>query len=351
MTTILLARTSHEAHLHMDLVPCSCGAYRFERSSAVVTLPDGELGRRYTGRCPECGADREFVYRLPAEPLAAGDGIVYGGEEPSQLVDAGQWLWVAEQYARAVPAGPDRLPRNERRQARGRLSAAVAALAEVLKFVPAGSTEVPRWAVWTPFGGQVRDSEPGRLDVGRLRAVQASYEETLRVIDAADRPALHGDRDGRGRTIQAARADWAARHDIDDAEWTIEGAAGPQRKAPTAEQADELMRTIRQLSGQDPATGLSLGNPYSGMSAYHRILRAVHRRWDADPAELHARLARVESAAEAWRQRSGFDDRRWHEEVRETPERDVPGADQVWDLVRAARVAAGQDPVRGDFVA
>jgi hypothetical protein len=177
----LLARTSHEAQLYLDLTACSCGETRFDRSSAVVTLPDGDLGRRYTGLCARCGREREFVFRLPREAGSEGDDhIRYGGDEPSQLIDAGEWLWVADSYAGAVPPDPHLLAGPDRRRARARLSGALAAMDEVLKFAPAGNAWVPATAVWTALGRSVYAKEPGRFQVGRLAAVQAAYRGALR---------------------------------------------------------------------------------------------------------------------------------------------------------------------------
>jgi hypothetical protein len=122
-----LARSNLEAHLFMDLRPCGCGEARFDRASAVVELPGGGLGSRYAGACARCGTAREFVFTLPpqAGPTAAED-VRYGGAEPSELLDPGEWLWTADAYAKAAPADPHRL------------AAAAAAVDEVLKFVPPG---------------------------------------------------------------------------------------------------------------------------------------------------------------------------------------------------------------------
>src|SRR5690348_7853350 len=106
----------------MDLHPCGCGRAEFDRSSAVVALPGGEMGRRYAGRCAGCGGEREFEFRLPAMPPEAAPGEVrFGAGEPSELLDAGEWLWVSDSYARTVPAQPHRLPEPDRGQARTRL--------------------------------------------------------------------------------------------------------------------------------------------------------------------------------------------------------------------------------------
>jgi hypothetical protein len=179
-----LARSSLEAHLYMDLHPCECGETKFERASVVVELPGGDLARRYTGRCPSCGTEREFVFRLPAEPPdLETDEIRYGDAQPSELLDAGEWLWVADSYARSVPPEPHRLPEPDRGRARARLASAAAAIDEVLKLVPPGEDEVPRDAVRSRIGAPVYEREPGRFRVARLIAVRDAYRSALRLFD------------------------------------------------------------------------------------------------------------------------------------------------------------------------
>lgn len=178
MMVVTLARTSHEANLHMDLTPCQCGEHSFDRTSVVISLPDGDLGRRYAGTCPSCGAGRQFTYRLPAVPLES-PRFAYGGAEPSQLLDAAQWLWVSDWYVRAVPPCAEDLPPDQRRIVRGRLMAAIAALDEVVKFIPSTGDTVPQWAVWTPLGRSVRDADGQRMRVGALAAARATYAAAL----------------------------------------------------------------------------------------------------------------------------------------------------------------------------
>lgn len=171
-----LARTNAEAHLYMDLRPCACGERRFARTSTVATI-DGELASRYTGACARCGAPRSFEFRLPLEIIQPPvTGVVYGGPEPSELLDPGEWLSVSEDYARSVPLGT-KLDGDALRAARQRLACAIAALDEVRKFAPAGAVEVPPGAFITPFGRAMWDKEPGRFRVVRLDAVRAAYVE------------------------------------------------------------------------------------------------------------------------------------------------------------------------------
>jgi len=171
-----LARTNAEAHLFMDLRPCACGERRFARTSSVVTI-DGDLASRYTGACARCGTARVFEFRLPPEILQPpAQGVVYGGPEPSQLLDPGEWLSVADDYARSVPLDA-KLDGDALRSARHRLAVAIAALDEVRKFAPPGATEVPPSAFTTPLGRAIWDKEPGRFRLIRLDAVRAAYTE------------------------------------------------------------------------------------------------------------------------------------------------------------------------------
>jgi hypothetical protein len=180
-----LARTSHEAQVYLDLSVCECGESRFPRTSTTIVLPDGELGSRYTGTCPSCGAERTYVFRLPkiSEDVSTEGEIVYGlGSRPSELLDAAQWLWVADRYAVAVPAHPERLEGQTRRVAKSRLMAATAAVGEAEKFVPDQAERVPDTALWSDLGRQMLAREPGRLDAARMSLRRESYQRVLRAM-------------------------------------------------------------------------------------------------------------------------------------------------------------------------
>jgi hypothetical protein len=171
-----LARSNAEAHLFMDLHPCGCGERRFARTSSVVTI-DGDLASRYTGACARCGTARRFEFRLPPEILQPpATGMLYGGAEPSELLDPGEWLSVADDYARSVPVGA-KLDGDALRTARHRLACAVAALDEIRKFAPPGAVEVPASAFTTPLGRAMWDKEPGRFRFARLEAVRNAYAQ------------------------------------------------------------------------------------------------------------------------------------------------------------------------------
>ena len=178
-----VARTRDEAHLYMDLNPCATCAGSDVRWQGTLAVDGGIPVRRYSGVCPGCGARREFVFRLPEQPLAAGAGdvVLFGGADRSQLLDAGEWLGVADLCARAAAGdgyGEDGEPVFPP-EALESLAIAVAAMNEVLKFIPEGAEDVPADAVWSERGRDVRESEPDRFRRKRLQLVRDTYRDVL----------------------------------------------------------------------------------------------------------------------------------------------------------------------------
>lgn len=157
-----IARTAAEAHLFMDLSPCRCGESRFDRRQALFDR-DGQLVTRYTGACAGCGGAREFELALDDEIPRVGERLCYGGDRASQLIDPAQFLAVADAAAQRVP--PD-------------LEVAIAALDEVLKFIPPGGDAVPESAMSAAGLGLYR-LEPGRFRRARLAAVRGAYLDLL----------------------------------------------------------------------------------------------------------------------------------------------------------------------------
>ncbi|GGN85875.1 hypothetical protein [Nocardia rhizosphaerihabitans] len=176
MTTALpLARTNAEARLFLRLRPCAtCGVARCEFRSSVITA-DGPASR-YVGECAACGTRREYVFRLPERILPPpAEQVRFGADEPSQLLDPGEWL----RYSRicADQAGPDDPERTA--TARHALATALAAVTEVLKFIPVDAPSVPAAAFVTTEGRALFAAEPGSFDRDRLAAVRAHYAERL----------------------------------------------------------------------------------------------------------------------------------------------------------------------------
>ena len=169
-----LARTNDEAQLYMDLHPCErCGSVHTQWKTGLA-LVDGVSARVYYGTCDKCGDERRFEFRLPEieDIRVTGKLIDFGGPERSELLDPGEWLWVADLTASRVPVGRPAAARHA-------LSVAVGAMEEILKFVPEGAARVPVEAFRTTKGLDVYAAEPGRFERERLEIVRDTYRDAL----------------------------------------------------------------------------------------------------------------------------------------------------------------------------
>ena len=177
-----LARTNAEAHVYMELYGCpACGRRRFEPTSALVMV-DGDLASRYRGACPDCGLEREYVFRVSDEiRLPPVDRARFGDDRPSELIDPGEWMWLADYVSARVPVDPATVGPAERDSYRYELTMAVAAMEEVVKFIPPGADQVPVDAFWTDRGREVYARRPGRFIRGAVLAVRDAYQE---IVDA-----------------------------------------------------------------------------------------------------------------------------------------------------------------------
>lgn len=162
------ARSRDEAQLYLDLTPCAtCDSVETDWQHGQAPA-DGELVSAYDGTCAGCGDEREYFFALPAQETA-GAFPAFGGAEPSELLDPGRWLALADQLA-------GNLPPYDPAAKRLALDIAAAAVAEVLKFVPADEDAVPEQAFWSAEGRRVYDAEPGRFGRERLVVVRQTYQ-------------------------------------------------------------------------------------------------------------------------------------------------------------------------------
>ena len=174
----MISRSSPECHLYIELHPCSCGERRLETKHKLVSREDG-LVAAYEGTCPGCATLRTFDFVLDPE-IPPGDK--FGGSRPSQLIDAGQYLAVADDAARRVPGNAAKLDDAKRGEARWWMNRAVNALEEVLKFIPPDADAVPASALFTAPGKETYLAEPGRFRMSRLEAVLGAYRDALRAL-------------------------------------------------------------------------------------------------------------------------------------------------------------------------
>lgn len=186
-------RTNREAHLYVQLRPCTqCPATSSRcKSNGTVYLDDGDMGARYTGTCESCGATRDHVVRLPPMQANAAATGVYGGDQPSELIDPGEWLWWAERLMATVPLeGPFDAP------AKQSLALALASIDEVLKFIPSGEQRVPRSAFTSDRGTKTFSENPGRFTRAWLENTRTQYATREHPAPAA--PERSGRRGLRG---------------------------------------------------------------------------------------------------------------------------------------------------------
>ncbi|MFN8444201.1 MAG: immunity 49 family protein [Caldilineaceae bacterium] len=186
-------RSVAEAHLLMEVRSCVPNLVDHQ----LVEI-GGELISLY--ECPASDEHplRRFAFKLPTQEPDSSRQI--GGDQPSTLIDAGEFLWLADQEAQQVPASTQGLSPEALQQRNPDLQKALACLDEVLKFIPANSEEVPNSAFWTAFGRQLREEELGRFSRARLEAIRQAWQTLL--VEPAATPEL----DARSRTLLALEA-------------------------------------------------------------------------------------------------------------------------------------------------
>jgi hypothetical protein len=168
---MLIARSSPECHLYIQLHPCSCGEVRGLTQHRLESREEALIAV-YEGHCAGCARPRRFEFALDPE-IPATDK--FGGTKCSQILDAGQFLAVADAAARAVASDANRMDDISRQRARSLLLRAVAALEEVLKFIPPKGDRVPVASLQSAAGKELYMAEPGRFRRSRLETVLGVY--------------------------------------------------------------------------------------------------------------------------------------------------------------------------------
>lgn len=180
---MLVARSSLECHLYMQLHGCVCGSPASALPHRLV-YRDERLCAAYSGTCGQCARPLEFEFALAGDIVPATQ---FGGAEPSQIIDAGQYLETADLAAAEVPADVTGLTTLQRERALHSLRRAISAVEEVLKFLPPGADSAPESAFFTRPGRARLDREPGRFHRARLHALLEAYQRSLQA-SAARRP-------------------------------------------------------------------------------------------------------------------------------------------------------------------
>ncbi|MEV6302244.1 hypothetical protein AB0M02_22700 [Actinoplanes sp. NPDC051861] len=175
MSTLSAARSHLEAHLYMDLHPCECGETDFARTAHYGPGPEGRQVE-YSGACSGCGRQRSFSFRVSEDVPVLAPSAWSTLAAPSELLDPGEWLWVADRYA-SYPADDGVLSPLEAAERCTDLAAAAAAVEEALLFVPSGSDAVPVEAIRSERGRSVFDVTPERFTVDQLWVQRDLYRQ------------------------------------------------------------------------------------------------------------------------------------------------------------------------------
>lgn len=176
MRPMLVARSIDEALLYLDLNFCSCGtapaglrSWRESRDGLLVSIHDGT--------CSSCGSSGRFEFELDASETVVPPAI--GDDRASQIIDPGEFLWLSDSAASKVPANASTLSDEEVRVAELLMEQAIATLEEVLKFIPAGKSEVPEEAVTSRRGISLRRTSPRRFHRDDIGERLESYRQGL----------------------------------------------------------------------------------------------------------------------------------------------------------------------------
>jgi hypothetical protein len=205
--TALAHDRSLTTHVESSYVPPDLVTGRFTRSNVGITYvyPTQRLSRSDAAHWfldlegfPNAGRSHHLVelgddlvarYQASGAPGVSQATIDFVLEDDAPpLLDAGELLLVADLHAKRVDDRPDATPPALHAQ-RAELSEAIAALEAVIARIPEGARRVPDAEFWSERGRRVLETEPGRFEDERLRAVHATYERILADIDRALRGA------------------------------------------------------------------------------------------------------------------------------------------------------------------
>ncbi|WP_238005624.1 hypothetical protein KZZ52_42810 [Dactylosporangium sp. AC04546] len=177
---MLQARSPEECQLYMALHPCACGESTFAWSRHYTVPEPGRPDERgasvYEGDCPGCRRSRRFRFLIP---LAPAPSPAFGGAEPSRIIDPAQFLDHYRATVATVVPDPARVPAHLLPRQYALLRTGLAALEEVLKFVPPGATVVPAGSFTSAAGAASYARDPGQFRRERLIALLELHQVTV----------------------------------------------------------------------------------------------------------------------------------------------------------------------------
>ncbi len=173
---MLKARSTAETWLYLELHGCECGVSQFEPEHWLESR-DGALVAVYQGSCPACGTRRRIEFSLADAQEVPAPAI--GGETPSEIIDAGEFLLLSDRAAASVPVDLSGLTDRQLAVARERMTRAIVALQEVMKFIPSGADQVPESALRVADSRALYREHPERFTRTELNTRLRSYREGM----------------------------------------------------------------------------------------------------------------------------------------------------------------------------
>jgi hypothetical protein len=162
---VIRARTYSEAREYMRLAMATgdCTGSDLSIRDVASILEGEEWATTFAVDCSRCRAHREFTFITDPAPEDAPGGLIYGhGPQPSRLIDAGEWYVIFSTYlwstrAKQAEYGGALPDLDTVETVLGWIEGALAAIDEILKFMPSGQNQVPESALWTDRGRAAYD--------------------------------------------------------------------------------------------------------------------------------------------------------------------------------------------------
>ncbi|MFD6099173.1 hypothetical protein ACFVWN_07935 [Nocardiopsis flavescens] len=162
---MLEARSIAEAHLYLEIQVCETCNLRWDGSQhSLRTLGDRPVAV-YSVSCSSCGAQRQWEFLMPREPLPPG---ALGGTEPSKIMDPGEFHAASDVYFALARDAVEQAVPGEYEKVAILLRRSIHALAEVPKFIPPAEDRVPAELIVSEVGRASYLRNPDRFVRDRI---------------------------------------------------------------------------------------------------------------------------------------------------------------------------------------
>lgn len=187
----LPAHTLAEAHLYLLATPCAECAHG-PLDSVHAEQSEGSASVHMRVRCRVCAVERDLHFLIPATSAthdAAGPAIVNPLDEPSKIIDVGQWIMLFRMILEAASREPDKV------QARLLGLEAAQCLDEAIKFYDDPANDLPpAEALFHESTRQRFTSNPEQFSRQRLLEMRGKLPSVSKMLDRITSPARSAQR-------------------------------------------------------------------------------------------------------------------------------------------------------------